>query len=219
MRSSENLKKLVAVATMISLILTGFGLVAIEGKTLDFILTDLGWRPEIVVALFGLSASIFASVICSKIIRRSHLRRRARRVFIIYPHESKQEARDMAELLQKNDVEPWLDINEISAGEVWRDAIAQALDESAMAVVLLTEHSGSSEFVKSEIKAAVHNLEARDKKTSPVIPVLYEGGEVPSSLRHIHYVDMSEPDAEAFLVKSIFRAMERVVEEKLAIQI
>lgn len=215
MRDPEIQKYLSVLTAMVSVIAAGLSLFAFEFETFDGF-NDGHLSSQVFAASVGLTGSVVASLLYLRVIRRGQLRRRARRVFIIYPRENLTEARSMAELLSKNGVEPWLDVDEISAGEVWQDVIAQGLDESAMAVVLLTSHSASSEFVKSEVRAAIHNLEARDKKTSPIIPVLYEGGEVPSSLKHIHYVDMTEPKAQEFLMKSIFRAMDRVVADGLS---
>ena len=211
MRGPEFKKRLSVVVAVIGTLAASFSLLSVENPIFEHILND---RRQILVltsAAIGLSGSIFAAFLVTQGLRRSRLRRRARRVFIIYAREDQKEAKKLAEALRVSGVEPWLDTDEISAGEVWKDAVSKALSESAMAIVLLTEHASSSDFVKYELRSAIQNMEANDKITSPIIPVLYSGGVIPSSLQHIQYVDMSQPDAVEFLVRSVYRAMDRVL--------
>ncbi|WP_028954775.1 toll/interleukin-1 receptor domain-containing protein [Sulfitobacter sp. 20_GPM-1509m] len=213
MRRSEIQKILTMLIAVASAAAASFSLLAIENVSLSEFLFD---DRQTLVMLLGVTSAIgaaFASALMLQVMRRNRLRMRARRAFIIYAHEDAELAQTITSALREGGIEPWLDIEQISAGEIWKDAISKGLEESAMAVVLLTPKTEKSDFAMSEIKAAIRNMEAADKVTSPVIPVLFEGASVPPQLAHIHYVDMTRDDAKHFLVKSVHRAMDRVVRE------
>ncbi|MEP3632209.1 MAG: toll/interleukin-1 receptor domain-containing protein [Shimia thalassica] len=198
---------------VVSAAAASFSLLAIENVSLsEFLFDDQRTLVMLLGAVSAMGAG-FASLLMLRVMRRNRLRMRARRAFIIYAHDDTELAQKIAATLREGGVEPWLDSEQIAAGEIWKDAIAKGLEESAMAVVLLTSKTEKSDFAMSEVKAAIRDMEASDKVTSPVIPVLFEGGSVPSQLAHIHYVDMSKDDAMSFLVKSVHRAMDRVVRE------
>lgn len=213
MRRPEFQKILIMMIAAVSTVAASFSLLATDNVALSkFLFNDQRTLVVLLGAMSALGAGL-ASVIMLQTMRRSRLRMRARRAFIIYAHDDAILAQQIAATLREGGVEPWLDSEQITAGEIWKDALSKALEESAMAVVLLTEATGKSDFAMSEIKAAIREMEASDKVTSPVIPVLFKGGKVPPLLSHIHYVDMSKEDANHFLVKSLHRAMDRVVLE------
>ncbi|WP_137111513.1 toll/interleukin-1 receptor domain-containing protein [Rhodobacter sp. SY28-1] len=171
-----------------------------------------GFKIEIFFALMATLLAGASVVTMIEITRRNRLKRRARRVFIIYSRKDREKAAEVARVLRQAGVEPWLDFENIVAGEVWRDVVRKALDDSAMAIAIFSENFGESDSVKDELDQAIKTLESSDKVTSPIIPLLYSGGEIPVRLRHIHYVDMEQKDSSEFLVRSVERAMDRVLE-------
>lgn len=201
------------VAAMISVFSAGASLTSFDNPAFIGLMNVVSKHVYLLFGFTSIIASIAASFLFFQVMRRSRLRRRARRVFIIYTRQDAKIAREISHFLRENGVEPWLDTEQISAGQVWRGAIRNALSESALAIVLLTKNATSSEYVRAELKAAIQNMEAIDRKTSPIIPVLFEGGKMPSSLSHIQCVDMSAPESKDFLLRSIQRAMDRIVDQ------
>jgi hypothetical protein len=212
-RSPEFMKLLAMSASIIGAIAAGLSIFAFENLFFVELLADRRERLVILVGVFGASFSAFASYTILNVQRRNQLRRRLRRVFIIYAQSDHEVAKEIAENLREAGIEPWLESEQISAGEVWKDAISEALNSSAMAVVVISENSLQSSAVEFELRTAISKMVADDKSTSPIIPIVLKGGKVPSSLEHIHYVDMANPDAMEFLLRSIKRAMDRILTE------
>lgn len=212
-RSPEFMKLLALYASIVGAMAAGLSIFAFENRLVVELLADRKESLVTLLGVFGAVFSAFASYTILNVQRRNQLRRRLRRVFIIYAQSDHEVAKQIAEKLREGGVEPWLDSEQILAGEVWKDAISEALNSSAMAVVVISENSLQSEAVEFELRAAIKKMEADDKSTSPIIPVVLKGGKVPSSLEHIHYVDMAVPDAMEFLLRSITSAMDRILTE------
>ena len=173
--------------------------------------SEIGSRWFVVVALIAMVITILAAYAMLNFLRIERLREKLRRVFIIYSHNDIKVAKEIAELLRENGLEPWLDAENITAGQIWVEEVTNALTESAMAIVLLSKNSTQSGFASAELKLAIQSLESNDKTSSPLIPIKLDETEIPSSIAHIQYVDYKRPDAKEFLVKSLAVAMDRIM--------
>jgi hypothetical protein len=172
-------------------------------------------RADFLAVMAGLLAvglAITSAAYMQQILKKQQLRRALPRVFIIYAKDDLPKAREIATLLRRHGLEPWLDVEQIEAGQVWKDTLNSALDESAMAIVLSSQNLAKSSIATEELNRAISRMQSNDKTTSPIIPVKVDGSEVPKSISHIQYVDMSVEGASDFLVKSVEGAMRRIVE-------
>src|SRR5260370_33701056 len=88
-----------------------------------------------------------------------------RNVFISYAHSDAAQARSLVKALHENNVVGWLDSADIAAGEAVSSAVRDALKNSSVVIVLLSQRALHSQWVQFEIGAA----EALDKKIIPVI--------------------------------------------------
>jgi hypothetical protein len=179
-------------------------------------------RPEFVAILIGLVSVAMAAVSAvymQQFLRRQELRHAARRVFIIYAKEDLDKARQIAELLKERGLEPWLDVDQIEAGQIWKSTLDEALDNSAMAVVLSSENFSKSSLAMDELNRALGKMESKDRMTSPIIPIKIDKSEIPKSISHIQYVDMADKNASDFLIRSIEGAMRRIVGSTTGVQI
>jgi hypothetical protein len=140
-----------------------------------------------------------AAVLRIMLSRRLTRQRERQRVFLIYAREDLERVRDLAERLREQGFHPWLDVDEITPGQVWQRAVIRALEESAVALVLVSHHLQKNGFVQDELKTAVETLQERDPDVSPVIPVRLDDAPVPERLAHVHWVDWSAPDGPARL--------------------
>lgn len=63
-----------------------------------------------------------------------------------------------------------------------------ALEASAVALVLVSQHLSKKTFVQEELKAALDTLQQPEEDVSPVIPVRLDDSEVPEALSHVQWV-------------------------------
>jgi hypothetical protein len=76
-------------------------------------------------------------------------------VFISYSRTDAPLARELSTALAKAGLRPWLDADEIHAGERWKERVAQELRDARVMVVLLTPASAQSPWTYFEVGAAV----------------------------------------------------------------
>jgi predicted nucleotide-binding protein len=160
--------------------------------------------------IVGIGAVITAALSAYILVRQRAVKKE-RRVFIIYAKEDLQAAKKIAELLKERGFEPWLDVEQIEAGQIWGNAISDALDESVMAIVLLSKNFPRSTIATRELKQAISKMQSGDRNSSPIIPIKLDEVDIPSDLSHIQYVDLRDENASDFLVKSLKGTMRRIV--------
>ena len=182
----ERRKEFTAVLSVLSVVIAIMASLFVyqvaDSVTETYIYITAGAATIAAVAAF---TSIFAS-------RRLAAERESRQVFLIYAREDLEAARRLAAELRDNGFNPWLDVDEITPGQVWQRAVMRALEESTVALVLVSEHLGKKGFVQEELKVALKTLQERETGVSPVIPVRLENSTVPEGLSHIQWVDLFE---------------------------
>jgi hypothetical protein len=109
------------------------------------------------------------------------------KVFISYSHKDKVYADQIREaILLFSDFNVWMDASFIETGEPISSAILQGLKDSAYYVILISESSNESVWVKREIAVA---FELAKTKNIAVVPFLLEQVEVPFEFRGLLYID------------------------------
>ena len=106
-------------------------------------------------------------------------------------HSSKDKAfvRKLAADLTKNGIVVWLDEQKVKVGDSIVDSVSQGLAESDYFVVILSEDSVSSEWVKRELnQALLKEIAAREVK---VLPIKLGKCEIPALLNDKKYADFS----------------------------
>lgn len=137
--------------------------------------------------------AIAAAMLSLATLRRRERRSSSNRVFIIHAHEDGEQAKVVADWLRDEGFEPWLDIERISAGQQWREAVAQGLEQSGAALLLVTSNLDTSKGSTSEeLRRAMAELRSKDEHLSPVIPVLFHDSDVPTAIRDFHAAPFSD---------------------------
>lgn len=182
----ERIKELTAVLSVVSVGITVW--VATVG--------DFTFQSELFPVIVGVAGVIagfaaFTSIVWSRRLERA---RSMKHVFLIYAREDLKEARRIALFLRERGFKPWLDVDEIAPGEIWKKSVIRALEESAVALVLVSEHLDKAGFVQEELTAALATLQERHRDVSPVIPVRLTDTSVPTALGDVQWVNLFEPD-------------------------
>ena len=87
----------------------------------------------------------------------------------------------------------WRDEAKLGGGENWSSAITEGLRATSAVVVLITENSMTSKWVRREIRAA-------DRAGIPILPIRVGGAPIPDELalllNEIHHIDISAPGSD-----------------------
>jgi hypothetical protein len=112
---------------------------------------------------------------------------RQSKVFISYSHKDKAYADQIRDaILLFSDFNVWMDARFIEPGDHISAKILEGLKESAYYVLLISENSNHSAWVKREISIA---FELAKTKNIAVVPFLLEKVEVPFEFQGLLYID------------------------------
>lgn len=126
------------------------------------------------------------------------------RVYISHTSGDKAIAQAVATELRKNDIDVWSDEKSLSLGDAWAEVVTSALDSSDAIIAILSKHSYSSSWVRSELENALFNEKFKGK----FLPVLIgkdkaELSRLPWVLSKISHLQLSPNDSPAVLAKKI----------------
>lgn len=120
------------------------------------------------------------------------------KVFISHAQADEQLAKTIAQGLEANGLDVFIDEQQIMPGDNWAAKIAAGLEESQAMVVLLTRDALKSRSVRSDIDYALGNINYSGR----LIPVLAESKEtlpreeIPWILRHLDPITLPEHKQE-----------------------
>jgi hypothetical protein len=170
-------------------------------------ITDIhGFTSQLVIMSVAALGSAIAAAMSLVLSRELARRRQARHVFIIYARDDLEVARKLAHLMKEVGLSPWLDVDELVPGQVWKNAVLKALEESSVAVILVSKSIEKSGFVGEEMNAAMKLLQSRDASVVPIVPVRIDDSAVPEQLAQIQWVDLQEKGAEEKLLRGLAHA-------------
>lgn len=88
-------------------------------------------------------------------------------VYISYTRNDSDLAKYLATILENNNIDVWLDVKDIRGGNNIEEEIVKGLNKSTSMIVLLSESSFSSNYVRDEIEYALLN----NKLQNRILPV------------------------------------------------
>jgi hypothetical protein len=111
------------------------------------------------------------------------------KIFLSYSFQDSDWVSQFVSVLQENGINAWFDMASIKFGDSIHDAIAEALRESNIMVLILSKRSLKSPWIFFELGAAV-----ADKKR--IIPIVIDDTrfeEIPMSLLKYQFLKESSP--------------------------
>ena len=90
--------------------------------------------------------------------------------------------------------EPWLDEDKLLPGQNWDYEIRRALERCDIVLVCLSEHSMKRGYIQKELKRALDIADEFPPGALFLVPVRLSSSEMPDRLKHLHYVDMFQPN-------------------------
>lgn len=143
-------------------------------------------------------------------------------VYISYSRKDSLIAELISRELVNNDIDIWIDKVGIEGGMNWQSEILQAINHAFAVVVLLSENSVNSDFIRYEIG---YSLGRGDLLIIPVITGNFDFESIPSMLRAIQWLQLTPPYKESItqLVDAIklrqtqfIEGVEKPTQEELA---
>jgi hypothetical protein len=112
------------------------------------------------------------------------------KVFISHSSTDKKFVRTLKDDLNENGIGTWVDEDELDLGDLLVDKLELALEQSSHFLIILSQVSVNSEWVKFELKKA---LKQKDSELlQKIIPVKYNECETPKELENFIYEDLSK---------------------------
>jgi hypothetical protein len=139
-------------------------------------------------------------------------------VFLSYVRQDQEKVEEIYRRLLKEGYRPWMDREDVVAGEQWRPKIEKAIHESDFFLACLSEHSVSRRgFLQTELKKGLEVWREKLPDDNYLIPVRLRMCEVPESLNAFQWVDIHEPGGWAQLLRALRRGSETRGEPKDAV--
>ncbi len=138
---------------------------------------------------------------------KKSISKRTKRVFISYARENFETAERIYNDLKKSGAYPWLDRQNLLAGENWKNTIAKNIKKNSdYFLTLLSSKSASKRgFVHIEQKIALKVADEFSENKIFIIPVRLDNCELPEKLEDLHCVDLFSDYEEG--MKEIFKAL------------
>lgn len=109
------------------------------------------------------------------------------RIFISYSNVDKKFVNELAQKLKIYGVSVWYDDWEIKVGDSIVDKVYAGLEKSDALVIVLSNESVKSKWVKEELNTAI--IKKIQDNNIIILPVLKEECEIPISLKQLKYAD------------------------------
>ncbi len=110
-----------------------------------------------------------------------------KQIFVSYSSHDKSTVQNLCERLRVQGIDTWASFKDIQPGAKWDEAIQEALDKSTHIIVMVSEASVQSSYVRAEIEYALDNGKV-------VLPILISKTKLPLRWHTLEYVDLSEND-------------------------
>lgn len=126
------------------------------------------------------------------------------RIFLCHASSNKDVIRKIYRWLKSNDFDPWLDEEDLLAGQEWELEIKKAVRSSNVILVCLSKDSVSKVgYVQKEIKIALDFADYQPEGNIYIIPTKIEECILPECLKKYHYINLFEENGYNKLQKSL----------------
>ena len=126
------------------------------------------------------------------------------RVFLCHSKADKSTVRDLYHRLRNDEIEAWLDEEDLVAGQDWELEISRAVRAADVVVVCLSKDSVTKAgFIQKEIKLALDVADTQPEGIIFLIPLKLEECEIPERLRRWQWVNLFEEQGYARLVEAL----------------
>lgn len=121
-----------------------------------------------------------------------------KKVFISYVKENRDEIDNICKCLKENNVEYWLDKEDIETGRFWKESIKNAINNGAFFMACFSKESEGKPktYMRAELLIAIETLKIKPYDSGWLIPIKLSDCEIPDidiggnrTLKDIQYLD------------------------------
>ncbi|HSG41831.1 MAG TPA: toll/interleukin-1 receptor domain-containing protein [Anaerolineales bacterium] len=137
------------------------------------------------------------------------------RVFLSYASQDRSKVRELSlRLVKEGWIDVWIDEKKLLPGQDWRIKIEEAVEESDIVIICLSNRSVSKEgYVQKEIRYAREIALEKPEGTIFLIPLRLDECNVPRGLRFLQWVDyFGENKDESY--RAIIESLKERVEQR-----
>jgi hypothetical protein len=139
------------------------------------------------------------------------------RVFLCHAAEDREDVALLYKRLRAEGFAPWMDIEDLLAGQDWKREITIAVETSDAVIVCLSPTAIAKKgYFQAERKLALQVAALQPAGTIFVVPLKIEGCELPEDLRELHAVDLTTDRSYEVLLRSLRARAESLRERFLA---
>jgi hypothetical protein len=138
--------------------------------------------------------------------------------FLCYHRPDREFVITLRNRLEEARISTWLDQRDLEAGQLWRDAIEEAMENSQSTLIFIGP-KGLGPVQKQEMDMALHLAENRGMRVIPVIlPGVTDSFVSPAWLHGRHCVDFrfNDPDPFQELIRALRRGGSKPLESRLS---
>lgn len=137
-------------------------------------------------------------------IRAESQKNKAIQVFLCHASDDKAYVRKLYQRLKSDGFSPWLDEEDLIAGQDWQLEIQRAVRNTDVVLVCLSRRSTTkSGYVQKEIRIALDVADEQPEGTIYLIPAKLEECEIPDRLRRWQWVNLHDQDGYERLLISL----------------
>jgi len=134
------------------------------------------------------------------------------RAFLCHSSADKTAVRDLYFRLKKDGFSPWLDEEDLIAGQDWEYEIRRAVRRSDVVVVCLSSNSvAKSGFVQKEIRYALDIADEQPEGAIYIIPLRLDPCSVPDGLKKWHWIDYFQDGGYPKLLRAMRASAEKAL--------
>jgi hypothetical protein len=167
----------------------------------------------LIFSALAVGASLLAAYVTLTASQKQSLEasRTKARVFLSYAREDEEQVDALYRRLQKEGLEPWMDVKRLTAGENWISAIEQAVEDTDFFLALISKNSIDKRgFIQREMKFTLDLLGQESRSNIHVIPALLDDTAVPEPLKTFHRVNLFEEKGFSELLDTLKATSESI---------
>lgn len=124
-----------------------------------------------------------------------------KKVFVSYVKDNAKEVERICKTFDQSDIEYWIDRQNIEPGEIWKQAIKNAINKGAFYLACFSSESTSKEetYMNEELSLGVDILKSKQYNSGWLIPIKLSPCEIPQldigagkTLQDLHYLNFHE---------------------------
>lgn len=157
---------------------------------------NIRFEKEVLISAFSVIIGFLSGIFSMYFVKIYRHITNDRKVFISYSHLDQEQAKSIAQALEKDGAKVWLDSDQISFGDSISESIENGIQSSNIFIALLSKNS--TEYALKEINLA-------KKYNTKILPIILDDTKIPEAINDTKALDMRDKTVDELrnLIKAI----------------